>query len=94
MKKQKWFVYILKCGDKSLYTGITNDLKRRLLQHNNGSGARYTRSRLPVKLVYSETAKSRGAALTREWEIKKLTRSQKKKLAVCNRPRRASVRPG
>ncbi len=72
-----WFVYILKCKDKTLYTGITTDLERRFAEHKNGTGARYTRSRGVVKFVYSEHCKSRSKALIREAEIKKLSREEK-----------------
>ncbi|MBD3670166.1 MAG: GIY-YIG nuclease family protein [Gammaproteobacteria bacterium] len=77
-----WYVYILKCADDSLYTGITVDLARRLDEHNGNKslGARYTRSRRPVTLAYSETADSRATAATREAAIKKLNRRQKEQL--------------
>ena len=78
-----WYVYIVLCGDNSLYTGITKDLDKRLLEHNNGpKGARYTRSRRPVVLVYSEEAASRSAATSREHHIKKLKRSRKGQLVA------------
>jgi predicted GIY-YIG superfamily endonuclease/3-methyladenine DNA glycosylase AlkD len=70
-------VYILECGDGSLYTGWTNDLTKRLERHNAGKGGKYTRSRLPVRLVYLEHALSRGAALSREAEIKRMERKDK-----------------
>lgn len=72
-----WFVYILRCGDGSLYTGCTNDLPRRLEAHRSGRGAKYTRSRPPVTLAYREAAADRSAALRREAAIKRLTRRQK-----------------
>ena len=72
-----WFVYILRCADGTLYTGITTDLARRAKQHNDGNASRYTRTRLPVKLVYQEPQGSQGSALKREAAIKKLTRRQK-----------------
>lgn len=76
-----WQVYILKCKDKTLYTGITIDLKRRMMEHNNSVlGARYTSGRRPVKLVYSEKFKTRSAALKEEATIKKLSRKNKFKL--------------
>jgi putative endonuclease len=75
-----WHAYILKCKDGTFYTGISNDLKSRIKQHNLGNGAKYTRGRGPVKLVYSEQCADRSTALKREAEIKKLTRSQKKNL--------------
>lgn len=73
-------VYILRCADGTLYTGITNDLPRRLKTHNAGRGAKYTRSRLPVEPVYSEEAPDKSAALRRELEIKAMTREDKLKL--------------
>ena len=72
-----WTVYILHCADGTLYTGITNDLKKRLAAHNSGTGAKYTRGRVPVKLAYKETCETRGAALKREAEIKKMSRDDK-----------------
>lgn len=75
-----WLVYILKCVDGSLYTGITTDIKRRLAEHNAGNGSRYTRARLPVRLVYQESAKDRSEASKREYEIKRLSRSAKEEL--------------
>jgi putative endonuclease len=76
-RRRRWRVYLLRCGDGSLYAGATNDLARRLLSHASGAGARYTRSRLPVTLVWSETARDRGAALRREAALKRLTRREK-----------------
>jgi putative endonuclease len=73
----KWIVYVLRCADGSLYTGITNDLDRRLATHRAGKGGAYTRSRLPVRLVYTERRTSRGAALSREAAIKRLPRTAK-----------------
>jgi predicted GIY-YIG superfamily endonuclease len=70
-------VYILRCVDGTLYTGITKDLVRRTRQHNDGTASRYTRSRRPVKLVYQESQCSQSLALKREAAIKKLTRPQK-----------------
>ena len=75
-----WFVYMLRCADGTLYTGITNDLTRRCDQHNAGTASRYTRSRLPVALVYQEIQASRSLALKRELAIKKLSRQQKELL--------------
>ncbi|CAK7052357.1 GIY-YIG nuclease family protein [Phascolarctobacterium sp.] len=71
------YVYILRCKDDSLYTGWTNDLEKRLAAHNSGKGAKYTRGRGPVKLVYSEQLTTKEDALQRECEIKKMTRSVK-----------------
>lgn len=72
-----WFVYMLQCKDGSLYTGYTDDVQRRLAVHSAGKGAKYTRSRLPVELVYQEELPDKSAALRREAAIKKLTRRQK-----------------
>ena len=81
----KSFVYILECGDGSLYTGWTTDVEERVKMHNSGSGAKYTRSRLPVKLVYFEEVDGRSAALKREAAIKKLTREKKQLLITQNK---------
>jgi len=70
-------VYMLRCRDGSVYTGATNDLARRLKQHQAGLGSAYTRARLPVRLVFSEPARGRSAALRREWAFKRLTRAEK-----------------
>ena len=75
-----WYVYMLRCGDGSLYTGSTTDVERRLREHQGGTGARYTRSRPPVTLAYAEEAPDRFAAQRREAAIKKLPRAQKLKL--------------
>jgi putative endonuclease len=75
-----WIAYILRCGDGTLYTGVTNDLDRRVSAHQKGVGARYTRSRRPVELVLQESVAGRGAALKREAEIRRLTRAQKLEL--------------
>ena len=75
-----WKLYILRCGDGSLYTGITTDVPQRLEQHRTGKGAKYTRSRKPVELVYQEDCADRSAALKRELEVKALTKDQKLKL--------------
>ena len=76
-----YYLYILKCADKTLYTGITTDLKRRVLEHNSTKlGAKYTASRRPVKLVYSKKFKNRSAASKAEAKIKNLTRADKLKL--------------
>jgi predicted GIY-YIG superfamily endonuclease len=74
---ETWFVYMVRCADGSLYTGITTDVKRRSQQHNAGIASRYTRSRLPVKLVYQETQPSQSLALKRELAIKALSRREK-----------------
>ena len=75
-----YYVYILRCGDGSLYTGITTDVARRAAVHNAGKGAKYTRSRLPVTVVYQEPQPDKSAALRREIKIKAMTRAEKLKL--------------
>jgi putative endonuclease len=75
-----WYVYILECGDGTLYTGITDDVQRRLQMHRSGKGAKYTRGRLPLQLRYQETCGSYSDALRREARIKKLTRAEKLQL--------------
>lgn len=76
-----WFVYILRCSDKSLYTGITIDLRQRLYEHNHSDrGAKYTRGRRPVSLVYSEKQPSRSNAASREYRIKHLSKKEKEEL--------------
>jgi len=75
-----WIVYILECSDKTLYTGITNDLAARMVKHARGTGAKYTRGRGPYNVVYTESHKTRSRALKREAEIKSLRREQKRKL--------------
>jgi putative endonuclease len=78
MTNSSWFVYILQCADGSLYTGITTDITRREHEHNNSTlGARYTRSRRPVTLVYSETLSNRSEASKREHALKKMTHAAK-----------------
>ena len=72
--------YILRCADGTLYTGWTNDLERRLQAHNAGMGAKYTRPRRPVTLVYKETFPTKQQAMRREWEIKQLSRPKKLQL--------------
>lgn len=72
-----YWVYILRCADGTLYTGITDDIERRLAAHNSGKGAKYTRGRGPVELVYREEAADKSAALRRELAIKRLSRAEK-----------------
>jgi putative endonuclease len=80
-----WYVYILECSDKTLYTGITTNLTRRVVEHNESSkGAKYTKARRPSKLVYSEILPNRSEASKREIEIKKLSKQDKIALIVCN----------
>jgi putative endonuclease len=73
----KWFVYIVECSDKTLYTGITTDIERRIKQHNKGKGAKYTRGRGPVALVKSFERLTKGEALKLEYQIKQLSREEK-----------------
>ena len=75
-----WVVYILKCADGSLYTGVTNNLKKRVLAHQEGKGAKYTKGRLPLKVIYHEKLPNRSEALKREIVIKQLDRLEKLKL--------------
>ena len=75
-----WHVYIIECSDGSLYTGITNDLDRRIAAHNDGPGAKYTKSRRPVRLRYSELAADRKNASQREYAIKSLRKAEKMRL--------------
>lgn len=72
-----WVLYVLKCRDGTLYTGITTNLSRRVQQHNSGKASRYTRSRLPVKLVYHERCRGRSLALKKEYAMKRLSRKGK-----------------
>ena len=80
MSSDQWCVYIVKCNDGTFYTGCTNDLNKRIATHNLGKGAKYTRSRLPIILVYTEIQNNVSDSLKRENVIKKLTRQQKLKL--------------
>jgi putative endonuclease len=72
-----WVVYILECKDKTLYTGITNNLERRIQQHESGQGAKYTKGRGPFRLVYTQECECKNLALQREYQIKQLTRNEK-----------------
>jgi putative endonuclease len=81
----RWLVYILECGDRSLYVGVTNDLEKRLAAHQSGKGARYTRGRGPLVVRYVEKAATRAAAQSREAAIRKLGRAGKE--ALCARRR-------
>jgi len=78
--ERTWSVYVVECADGSLYTGATTDLERRVKQHNAGTGASFTRSRRPVRLVWSEPAGTRSQALKRESEIKRFSRQRKLRL--------------
>ena len=79
-EKKMHYTYMVECGDGSLYTGYTTDVNRRTKEHNTGKGAKYTRSRLPVKLVYYEIYETKSLAMRREYELKQLTREEKLKL--------------
>lgn len=74
------YTYIVRCSDNSLYTGWTNNLEKRIESHNLGKGAKYTRCRLPVKLVYYETFETKEEAMSREYNIKKMSKASKEKL--------------
>ena len=88
----RWLLYIVKCSDGSMYTGITNDLSRRLAQHNHGQASRYTRGRLPVKLVHQERCRDRSQALKKEHAVKSLGRKEKKEyIAAARRRTRVSA---
>lgn len=86
-----WHVYILQCSDSSYYVGMTEDLKTRVCDHNKGRGARYTKLKRPVKLVYSEEAQGKRAAEAREQELKKLSLKNKEKLIKFGRGQRVSL---
>ncbi len=81
-----WYVYVVHCADRTLYTGVARDLHARIAAHNAGRGAKYTRSRLPVRLVYQETVPDRSAALRREHAIKKLPHAAKRALIAALAP--------
>ena len=81
--EQNWYLYILRCRGNTLYTGITTDVEKRLAMHRSGKGAKYTRGRLPLELVYRENCASHSDALKREIAVKKLTRSEKEDLIAC-----------
>ncbi len=80
MEKKPYYVYMVMCRDGSLYTGCATDVLRRVEEHNQGKGAKYTRSRLPVTLVYTQPVEDRSAALRREYAIKQLPRQKKLEL--------------
>lgn len=77
-----WYVYLLRCDDGSFYCGITTDLERRTEEHNRGRGAKYTRSRTPVEVIYVEPAEDRSSALRREYAIKQMPRAEKEALVA------------
>jgi len=85
---RRWTLYLLRCGDDTLYTGITIDVDKRLAEHRRGTASRYTRSRRPVELVYTETIGSRSEALRREAAVKRLSRAEKLRLAASASRRR------
>ena len=87
-----WYTYLLHCRDGSIYTGITDDLKARIATHNEGRGAKYTRSRRPVKLLAAFAHRTKGAAMSREARIKRLTRGAKLALLRRLKPARRSPR--
>jgi predicted GIY-YIG superfamily endonuclease len=76
-KAAAWLLYVLKCRDNTLYTGITTDISRRVRQHRSGTASRYTRSRLPVMLIFSEPCRNRAHALKKEYAMKQLSRKKK-----------------
>jgi len=80
-----WYVYIVRCADRTLYTGVAIDVRERVRTHNQGKGAKYTRGRGPVRLVYTERAGVRGAALRRELAIKRMNRVAKLQLIARHR---------
>jgi putative endonuclease len=81
-----WTVYLARCRDGTLYTGVTTNPERRLAQHNAGCGAAYTRSRLPVTLIYLECVDDRSSAQRREYAIRRMTRQEKEALAARGKP--------
>ena len=82
MTAKAWFVYLLRCSDNSLYCGVTNDIEKRVSKHSAGKGAKYTRSRLPVELVWQSSDTDRSTALRAEYYIKKHNKQEKELLAV------------
>ena len=84
-----WYLYMLRCGDGTLYTGITTDVQRRLAAHRRGTGAKYTRGRGPLELVYQETLPDHGQALRRELAVKAMTRQEK--LALLGQQEKSSL---
>jgi putative endonuclease len=80
--KKTWSMYILKCRDGTLYTGITNDIEHRLEMHKSGAASKYTRCRLPVKIVHHEPCRGRVDALKKEYEIKQLSRTEKESYII------------
>ena len=83
--KDRWFCYVLACADGTFYTGITRSLDQRLSMHNRGLASKYTRGRLPVRLVYAESHPNQSSARRREIQVQKMSRTQKRKLGSCER---------
>jgi putative endonuclease len=79
-KEEPWYVYIIECSDKTLYTGISNNVSKRVLKHNSGKGAKYTRNKLPVALKWFKECNNKSEAAKEEYRIKKLTRGNKLEL--------------
>ncbi len=90
-QKNNNYTYIVRCADDTYYTGWTTDIKKRLATHNSGRGAKYTRSRLPVTLVYLESFETKAGAMKREAEIKKLTRKEKQRIIDTGSPYTATI---
>ena len=90
---REWFVYIIECKDKELYTGITLDVEKRVAKHNKGLGCRYTKYRWPVNLIYKEAQTNKSCAIKRELEIKRLKRAEKLKLIKNNRSFGLGIKP-
>ena len=88
-RREKWFLYILRCQDGSFYTGVTNDIERRIKMHNSGRASRYTRSRRPVELLYQEKCGSRTRALVRECSVKTYSRPEKEKLIASGKEKKS-----
>ena len=92
--RKEWAVYIRRCGDGSLYTGIAKDVQARVRQHSEGRGATYTRTRLPVKLLYQQEGLTHSKALIREAQIKAMPRSKKEKIILSERIERITPAGG
>ncbi|WP_102348012.1 GIY-YIG nuclease family protein [Bacillus sp. Marseille-P3661] len=91
MENNKHYIYILECNDGTYYTGYTNNLEKRLDKHQSGKGAKYTRGRIPVKLIYSRSFNSKTAAMQEEYRIKQLTRHQKEQYVNLNNDKEENV---
>ncbi|MFC1599500.1 GIY-YIG nuclease family protein [Patescibacteria group bacterium] len=81
---QKYYAYLARCNDDTLYAGYTNDLKEREAKHNEGKGAHYTKIRRPIKIVYSEEFVNRADAMKREWQLKHMKKQEKENLIISN----------